>query len=125
MTALRRRVPLADAAPLLLASLLAACAAGAPEKAARVAPAAPEGPPWAFVQRSLETLPSGGVADWEDVAAASSGTVRPVRTFRAEGGGFCRECALTLVRADGSGRSWRETACRDPAGFWRSVASET
>lgn len=103
--------------PLLL---LAACAGagGPPSPGARAA-----GPPAALVQRSLETLPSGRVVSWRDAAGGDSGTVQPVRTFLTASG-FCREYALTLSRDDGSGRTWREVACRDPDGFWREVADD-
>lgn len=97
--------------------LLAACAGTAEPPRAT---ASPSGPPTSVVQRSLETLPSGRVVSWGDAAGAGGGTVQPVRTFRTDRG-FCREYALTLSLGDGTGRAWREVACRDPEGVWRNV----
>jgi hypothetical protein len=106
--------------PLTVPLLLAACASTSepPRATAR-----PLDPPPAVVQRSLETLASGEVADWTDAAGRGGGTVQPVRTFRTAGG-FCREYALTVSGADGRGRAWREVACRDPDGVWRMPAVE-
>lgn len=108
-----------DVAALVL--LLGACAPWSEPPGASAAMAAADDPPAAVLQDALETLPSGEAVRWRVADSARGGTVQPVRTFRTAQG-FCREYAVTLTEPDGSGRAWREVACRDPDGVWQAVA---
>lgn len=70
------------------------------------------------VQKALEDNPSGELERWSDPDRGETGTVVPVRTFRANSGQACREYDLTVVNGDDNLQQ-RAVACRDDDGVWR------
>lgn len=83
-------------------------------------PASATGRREAAMQAALESLPSGKDASWRDPASGVTGKVRPVRTFKAGNGRFCREFEEDTASAERFDRN-RRLACRDPAGEWVEV----
>ncbi len=76
----------------------------------------------AAVALALETHVSGELAAWSNPDSGSSGTVEPVRTFRAASGQWCREYIQTadLTTEPIQLLRRRAIACRDPDGQWQT-----
>ena len=72
------------------------------------------------VQQALETQSSGAALSWRNADTGASGSVTPVRTFRAAGDYFCRDYVEILV-VDRQTAQSDATACRDSDGMWKSV----
>jgi surface antigen len=83
-------------------------------------PASATGRREAAMQAALESLPSGRDASWRDPSSGLAGKVRPVRTFKAGNGRFCREFEEDTASAERFDRN-RRLACRDPAGEWVEI----
>lgn len=83
-------------------------------------PATATGRREAAMQAALESLPSGKDASWRDPASGVTGKVRPVRSFMAGNGRFCREFEEDTASAARFDRN-RRLACRDPAGEWVEI----
>jgi len=83
-------------------------------------PATATGRREAAMQAALESLPSGKDASWRDPSSGLAGKVRPVRTFKAGNGRFCREFEEDTASAERFDRD-RRLACRDPAGEWVEI----
>ena len=66
---------------------------------------------------ALDTQLSGQSVDWRNPDSGSSGSVTPLRTFRASDGRWCREYAQSEAGPGGSERL-TGIACRDAQG-WR------
>ncbi|MCB2101230.1 MAG: hypothetical protein KDE22_10200 [Rhodobacterales bacterium] len=71
------------------------------------------------VQRVLETHPSGHDGAWRGPGPWRA-TVRPLKTFRAKAGPYCRTYRVDMVTPDRLAPAL-ETACRDDAGVWRRL----
>ena len=74
----------------------------------------------AAMQAALETVPSGRDIGWRDPDGATSGRVRPVRSFRVNDGRFCREFEEDTATAERFDRN-RRIACRQAEGIWVEV----
>ena len=74
----------------------------------------------AAMQAALESLPSGRDAAWRDPASGLTGKVRPIRTFKVDGGRFCREFEEDTTSAQRFDRN-RRLACREAAGEWVEI----
>ena len=76
----------------------------------------------AAVALALETHVSGEPAVWSNPDSGSSGTIKPVRTFRAANGQWCREYTQTadLTTEPIQPLHRRAIACRDPDGQWQT-----
>ena len=72
------------------------------------------------VQQALEHQPSGGELHWRNEQTGTGGLVRPLRTFKAAEGYFCREFVEAIVTT-GQERSAERLACRDKSGRWRAA----
>src|SRR5262249_54418040 len=72
------------------------------------------------VSRTLETAQSGTTTSWVNPDNGSRGTVTPLRTFRGQGGNYCREFQQFVV-IEGQGQQLTSTACRQPDGSWRTA----
>jgi len=72
------------------------------------------------VQKALEHQPSGGELRWRNEQTGASGLVRPLRTFKAAEGYFCRVFLEEVVKGQEE-RSSERLACRDKAGRWRDA----
>lgn len=70
-----------------------------------------------IINQTLEKHLSGEVVEWENEKSGSSGSVRPVRTFRNNNGEWCREYKEQLVLGD---ERWSRSAiaCRIGEGQW-------
>ena len=80
----------------------------------------------AALAQALDRTVSGETVAWRNPDSGSSGTVTPLRTFRARDGRWCREYEQAIDGPAGPERLVG-IACRD-AGAWRSeavAASET
>ncbi len=74
----------------------------------------------ATLQDTLETHRRLQAAPWQNDATGASGLVTPLRTFRIEGGYFCREFREELRLSDGVAKRVG-TACRREDGVWIRV----
>lgn len=74
----------------------------------------------AAVQRSLESQLSEETLSWRNPASGNSGSVTPLRTYRASSGVYCREYREMLFVSNES-ESYREVACRRDGGFWQPL----
>jgi len=76
----------------------------------------------AAVTLALETHVSGKPAAWRNPDSGSSGTIEPVRTFRAVSGQWCREYIQTadLTTDLFQPLPRRAIACRNPGGQWQT-----
>lgn len=102
-------------APLGIAVVLAGCIDQTPQSSIPPALILQE----VELQQALETQPSGTAVTWQSTPEGQFGMVKPVRTFRTNNG-YCREYLVTLQGPDGVDSSWRDIACRDAAGVWRT-----
>jgi surface antigen len=71
------------------------------------------------VTRALETGQSGTTTNWVNPDNGNRGTVTPLRTFRGQGGNYCRDFQQSVV-IDGQSQQLNSTACRQPDGSWRT-----
>ena len=70
--------------------------------------------------RSLESMPTGNTAAWNNPDSGNSGTVTPQRTFQTARGSYCREYQQT-ISVGGRTEEAYGTACRQPDGTWKVV----
>lgn len=73
------------------------------------------------VQKALEHQPSGGELRWRNEQTGTGGLVRPLRTFKAAEGYYCRVFVEAIVTTRQE-RSAERLACRDKSGRWRDAA---
>lgn len=71
-------------------------------------------------QSSLEYSRSAETAAWRNPDSGNSGTFTPTRTYRSDGGRYCREYRQTVV-IGGREQEAYGTACRRPDGAWEIV----
>lgn len=67
--------------------------------------------------QTLETVPSGRAAAWENPDRRTRYEVAPIRTFQRDDGRYCREYQTRALVGGG----WQQlygTACRQPDGSW-------
>ncbi|SLN29736.1 RT0821/Lpp0805 family surface protein [Oceanibacterium hippocampi] len=69
------------------------------------------------VNEALESRLSGQTVRWQNPATGASGTITPVRTYRARNGQWCREFTRNWVRPGGTDQL-RGIACRQDDGRW-------
>lgn len=69
-------------------------------------------------QDALEYNKSGQTSTWRNPDSGNSGTVKPVSTYRNDGGNDCREFESTIY-VDGKQETGTGTACRQPDGTWK------
>lgn len=74
----------------------------------------------AAMQAALENVPSGRDIGWRDPDGDTTGRVRPIRTFKAASGIFCREFEEDTVTPQRFDRN-RRIACRQSEGIWVEV----
>lgn len=74
----------------------------------------------AAMQAALENVPSGRDIGWRDSDGATTGRVRPIRTFKAANGSFCREFEEDTATPQRFDRN-RRIACRQAEGIWVEV----
>jgi surface antigen len=67
--------------------------------------------------RALETKVSGSTVDWQNPDTGNGVRVTPVRTFRNQGGQYCREFQRVRFGSTGEARD-QGIACRVGAGEW-------
>jgi hypothetical protein len=72
------------------------------------------------VQTALESLASGRDLAWQDEGSGVTGRIRPVRTFRAQAGAFCREFEEDTQSPGRFDRDHR-LACRVGEGTWQEI----
>lgn len=73
----------------------------------------------ATLSRALEKQLSGVSVEWSNPDSGSSGVVTPVRTFRSNGGQWCREFTQVSM-VDGQAVTMRGVACREDGGVWKT-----
>jgi len=73
-------------------------------------------------QASLEHVQSGQTSTWNNPDSGHSGTVTPVKTYETNSGQYCREYQQTVI-VGGQEEQAYGTACRQPDGSWKIVAS--
>ncbi|WP_439816125.1 RT0821/Lpp0805 family surface protein [Zavarzinia sp. CC-PAN008] len=88
--------------------VLAGVAVAAEESAGRSASAA--------VQRALEGLVSGKTLTWHDPPTGAAGKVTVVRTWKTQGGTFCRSYVSQWTAP--AGPPLRGAACRTADALW-------
>ncbi len=71
-------------------------------------------------QYALENSRTGETRTWRNPDSGHHGSVTPRRTYRAEGGRYCREYTQT-VNIGGEEHQAYGTACRQPDGSWKIV----
>ncbi|MFQ5764287.1 MAG: RT0821/Lpp0805 family surface protein [Rhodospirillales bacterium] len=71
-------------------------------------------------QNSLEYNQTGQSSAWRNPDSGHSGTVTPVRTYRASDGRDCRDFETTIY-VDGKQETGSGRACRRPDGTWQIV----
>jgi surface antigen len=74
-------------------------------------------------QRALETASNGTSVAWDNADNGHAGTVTPIHTYQALGGGSCREYETT-VTIDGRVERGYGAACRLSDGSWRVLRTE-
>ena len=74
----------------------------------------------AALDRALERNLSGSRASWRNRGNGNHGSITPLRTYRANNGGYCRDYREELVVGNDSER-YTATACRDARGLWQPI----
>ena len=74
------------------------------------------------VRKALETALSGTTFRWQNSKSGHSGTITPQSTYKTKSGLFCRTYLENLTIASRT-EQYRDRACRDKAGIWRTVPS--
>ena len=68
-------------------------------------------------QQALDRLSSGNTMEWKSPDGSAEGKITPTRSFRADGGGYCREFTEE-VNAGGRTDRFTDLRCRTDAGRW-------
>ena len=76
------------------------------------------------LQSALESNKSGHSANWINPDNNHRGAVTPLRTFKSETGQDCRQFQRLATVAGETGLAYG-TACREPDGTWRVIATTT
>ncbi|GGO85636.1 hypothetical protein GCM10011348_34640 [Marinobacterium nitratireducens] len=71
----------------------------------------------ATVQFALDSTPSRQQSRWHNPLSGNEGMVTPLRSFKTEGGIFCRHYS-ELIRVDSEQERYEDTACRAEDGVW-------
>lgn len=117
------------ASVLAMATLLSACAAPGTQQTPE-SKSTPRDPPLYVhmtdedlhlanqaVQNALEFGVSDTLSTWNNLADSSWGAIKPLRTWRTQGGSYCREYEEQLRIGERSER-YVDVACRNPDGIW-------
>lgn len=75
------------------------------------------------LQNALEYNRTNQASTWVNPDTGASGTVVPVRTYQSAVGQPCREYQQTIIIGGREERGYG-TACRQPDGTWRTVATQ-
>jgi L-rhamnose isomerase len=75
----------------------------------------------ATLKRALETQVSGTPVRWDNPDSGTTGTVKPIRTFKNHNDQFCREYER-VETTGGRTESVSGIACRGDDGAWRTRA---
>ncbi len=108
---------------MLLCLLVAGCASQAPsDPVAETGPYATLGTreqvlAAAARQQALDSLASGRTLEWRSPDGGAEGKITPTRSFRADGGSYCREFTEE-VNAAGRTDRFTDLRCRTDAGRW-------
>lgn len=70
---------------------------------------------------SYNSFESGQRSSWRNPDNGNYGYVQPVRSYRSNGGSYCREFQQTIY-IDGRARNGYGTACRQSDGSWQIVS---
>lgn len=73
-------------------------------------------------QKAFETQRTGATSTWTNPDTGHAGSVTPTRTYRTGDGTNCRDFTQS-VEVDGREQAGGGTACRQPDGTWRIVAT--
>lgn len=73
-------------------------------------------------QQALESGKSGKTAQWKNPDTGNYGTIVPQQAYQTPQG-YCREFQQTIV-VGGKAQQGYGTACRQPDGSWKIIASE-
>lgn len=73
-------------------------------------------------QSAFETQRTGATSTWINPDTGHAGSVTPTRTYQTGDGTNCRDFTQR-VAVDGREEAGRGTACRQPDGTWRIVAT--
>lgn len=68
-------------------------------------------------QQALEFSPSGSSVQWRNPDNGNYGAVTPTKTFRSNGGQYCREYTQEVVIGGQKQKAYGK-ACRQPDGHW-------
>lgn len=79
-----------------------------------------EVPNW-VLQHAMESLTSDQAAPWQDEATGLQHEIRPIGTFKASNGRYCRDYELSYNDAQGSVVYATKTACRSEDQGWHRV----
>ena len=74
-------------------------------------------------QNALETSPSGQSSQWVNPDSGHSGTIVPQPAYTNDTGQYCREYQQTVI-VGGEEQQAYGTACRQPDGAWKIVATK-
>ncbi len=69
-------------------------------------------------QSTLETAKVGETSTWSNPDTGNRGTITPTKTYRSDGGSYCREYQQT-ISVGGKTEKAFGTACRQPDGSWQ------
>ena len=72
------------------------------------------------VQEALEHNLSSEITDWHNRLSGSSGSIKPVRTYKNIDGYYCRTYRETL-KVGKQMEGYTETACRAHSGIWYPI----
>lgn len=92
---------------------------GRSEATARQSALSEQGENTRLVQATLEKMPSGTDARWQNPDTGEVLLVEPVRTFKDRDGRYCREYRQEVIARDSRGRVKFGMACRHGDGVWR------
>jgi len=68
-------------------------------------------------QQALEFSPAGSSVEWRNPDSGNHGSVTPTKTFRSNGGQYCREYTQEVVIGGQKQKAYGK-ACRQPDGNW-------
>jgi surface antigen len=71
-------------------------------------------------RQALEFSPSGNSVAWQNPDNGHSGSITPIKTFKANNGNYCREY-VQEVTIGGEKQKAYGKACRQPDGNWEVV----
>jgi surface antigen len=70
--------------------------------------------------KALEYSPAGQAVEWRNPDNGHSGSIVPTKTYKSDGGQYCREYTQTVVVGGKQEKAYGK-ACRKPDGQWEVV----